>query len=298
MLEGLTPGDRMTRREVHGRFGGREQGGISPSRRAAVVMFFTDPQTGHKHGYYDGWDDDGLYEYVGEGQRGDQRFVQGNKSILRHRDEGRTLEGFLASGSMATYLGEWELVDTFPRDAHETGNPDSHRQVIVFRLRPLGEVPVALPDAPVTPAAEARVTTVPVEEQHTERSFVSPDREPYESERVEARLVLRYRRYLEAQRHVVSRLRVIPPDEGAPLYSDLWDETALELVEAKGSVTREQLRTAVGQILDYGRFVDAKLRTILVPSRPRPDLIAYCDSVGIGVAYPNGDEWVRLDHEV
>jgi hypothetical protein len=28
------------------------------------VMFFTDPATGHRHGYYDGWDDDGLFNYV------------------------------------------------------------------------------------------------------------------------------------------------------------------------------------------------------------------------------------------
>lgn len=37
---------------------------------------------------------------------------------------------------------------------------------------------------------------------------------------------------------------------------------------AKGGVTREQIRTAVGQLFDYGRFVDAKTRTLLVPSCP------------------------------
>jgi hypothetical protein len=68
----------------------------------------------------------------------------------------------------------------------------------------------------------------------------------------------------------VSRLRVVPSGEGAPLYSDLWDETSLELVEAKGNVTRDQLRQAVGQLLDCGRFVEAEARTVLVPSRPDP----------------------------
>ncbi|MEK8106510.1 hypothetical protein NKG94_17060 [Micromonospora sp. M12] len=79
----------------------------------------------------------------------------------------------------------------------------------------------------------------------------------------------------------------------AHLYSDLWDDTAGELVEAKGNVTRDQIRHAVGQLLDYGRFVDAKTRTILVPSCPRPDLLAYARSVSIDVVYPDGDGWAR-----
>jgi hypothetical protein len=293
VLPGLKPGDILSRREVHARFGGRRQGGISPSREAPVVMFFTDPAAGHQHGYYDGWDADGLFNYVGEGQHGDQRFVQGNKSIAQHREDGRTLEGFLARGTDVIYLGEFELVGTVPRDAHETGDENTLRQVIVFRLRPLNEVPVDLPVAPITPADEPIVDQVAVEEQHTERSFITPNREPYELERAEAALVRRYQRHLQSQGHNVTRLRVIPPGEAAPLYSDLWDETARELVEAKGNVTRDQLRHAVGQLLDYGRFIDSQTRTVLVPSRPRPDLIAYLASVDIGVVYPDGDAWAR-----
>ncbi|SCL40129.1 hypothetical protein GA0070615_4293 [Micromonospora aurantiaca] len=293
MLSGLNPGDRLTRREVHARFGGRRQGGISPSREAPVVMFFTDPRTGHQHGYYDGWDEHGLLNYVGEGQQGDQKFTQGNKSILLHKEEGRTLEGFLANGPVVTYLGEFELVDTYLRDAHETGNEDALRQVIVFRLRPRNEVPVELPSTPITPTAAPVVNTVPVEEQHTERSFITPNREPYELERIEATLVRRYRNFLQSQGHAVGRLRIVPPGEGSPLYSDLWDETTRELVEAKGSVTRDQLRQAVGQLLDYGRFVDASVRSVLVPSRPRGDLLDYLRHAGVGVIYPDGDRWVR-----
>jgi hypothetical protein len=293
MLDGLTPGNLLTRREVHDRFGGRRQGGISPSRETPVVMFFTDPDTGHRHGYYDGLDADNLFNYVGEGQRGDQRLVQGNKAILQHREDGRTLEGFAASGRDVTYLGEFELADIYERDAHETDDKDTLRKVIVFRLSPLNPIPIDLPRAPITPSAEATVETVAVEEQHTERSFVSPDREPYEFERTEAALVHRYRRHLQTQGHTVTRLRVVPRGEVAPLYSDLWDETTLELIEAKGNVTRDQLRQAVGQLLDYGRFKSAETRTVLVPAAPRPDLIEYVKSVGMDVVYPVGDSWTR-----
>jgi hypothetical protein len=75
------------------------------------------------------------------------------------------------------------------------------------------------------------------------------------------------------------------------LYCDLWDITTQTLIEAKATVSREHLRTAVGQLLDYGRFADALHKTVLVPSRPRPDLLAYLASVGITAVYPVGDGW-------
>ena len=292
MLEGLKPGDRLARREVHARFGGRQQGGIGPSSKVPVVLFFTDPVSGHRHGYYDGWDGDGLFNYVGEGQTGDQRLVQGNKSILNHAADGRTLEGFLATGPTVTYLGEFSLVDHYFTDAHETGS-DVRRQVVVFRLRPTNDVPVAMPRAPFTRSSKPQVDVVPVEEHNTERAFVTPDREPYELERREAALVYRYREHLQRLEHDVQRLRLLPPGETAPLYCDLWDLTARDLIEAKATVSREHLRTAVGQLLDYGRFADAQQMTVLVPSRPRPDLLAYLSSVGIGAVYPKGDGWER-----
>ncbi|MPZ60678.1 MAG: restriction endonuclease [Propionibacteriales bacterium] len=293
MLEGLAPGDRLPRREVHARFGGRQQGGIGPSRTSPVVLFFTDPATGHQHGYYDGWDDDGLFNYVGEGQRGDQRLAQGNKAILQHIEDGRTLEGFLADGPMVTYLGEFVLADHYFSEAHESGDPMSLRQVVVFRLRAVGDLPADLPipTVPMTPRANSRVDVVPVEERHTERAFVAPDRKPYEAERREAELVHDYRSHLLRMGHEVGRLRVVPPGESAPLYSDLWDETTRTLIEAKGGVTREQIRSAVGQLLDYGRFVENKALAVLVPSEPRADLIAYLSKLNIRLVYPLGERW-------
>jgi hypothetical protein len=169
------------------------------------------------------------------------------------------------------------------------------RQVVVFRLRAKGEVPIELPTLPVTPNPAARVRTVPIEARNTERAFVTPDREPYEAERRESDLVHHYWQYLETLGHTVSRLCVVPPGESRPLYSDLWYESTRELVEAKGTVNRDNLRQAVGQLLDYGRFADAKSRAVLVPSRPRPDLLAYLASAGVAVIYPEGAAWQRVD---
>jgi hypothetical protein len=135
---------------------------------------------------------------------------------------------------------------------------------------------------------------VPVEEQHTERAFVAPNREPYEVERREAGLVNRYRQHLQRQGHRVSRLCVVPPGEACPLYSDLWDETTQELIEAKGTVARDHIRHAVGQLLDYGRFANAKTHAVLVPSQSRDDLLAYLAAARVDAIYPDGDTWARV----
>lgn len=63
--------------------------------------------------------------------------------------------------------------------------------------------------------------------------------------------------------------------------------TTHELVEANGIVNRDNLRQAVGQLLDYGRFADAKSRAVLVPSWPRA-------AVDVAVIYPNDGTWQRV----
>src|SRR5947208_2336166 len=138
MATDLKIGDTIKRSELHERYGGRRQGGISPSKVSPVVFLFTDQAQGVLHGYlYDGEHEDGTYHYTGEGQRGDQRMVQGNRAIRDHREEGREIHLLDVTGGIATYLGEFEYVDHYTADAPETGNGPI-RSVIVFRLRPTG----------------------------------------------------------------------------------------------------------------------------------------------------------------
>jgi hypothetical protein len=98
--------------------------------------------------------------------------------------------------------------------------------------------------------------------------------------------VLAFRDFLRAKGHWVTRLKVIPAGEAKPIFSDLPDETADVLVEAKGSVTREQIRMAIGQLADYSRFAVDAHRAVLVPDEPREDLKALAKSQGIAVVWP------------
>lgn len=60
------------------------------------------------------------------------------------------------------------------------------------------------------------------------------------------------------------------------------------LIEAKGTVTREAIRMAIGQLADYGRFRESAQRAILVPEKPRPDLVALVIGQAIQLIWEQG----------
>jgi hypothetical protein len=285
----FNPGEEVRRVELHERFGGRRQGGISPSKKAPYVFLFTDQAQGALHGYiYDGAQDDGYYHYTGEGQYGDQRMAQGNRAIRDHKAEGRSLHLFDSSSGTATYLGEFEYIDSYLADAPETGEGPV-RSVIVFRLQRLtGDR--ALAPSRVNQFGSESVKEVPVEQHLTERMMIYPNREPYEAERREQKLVRELEATWRAQGHEVCRLQLRPEGEPAPLFCDLYDRTSNTLVEAKGSISRSAFRMAIGQLADYERQVKpAPQKVILVPEQPRPDLINLAKSQEIRVTWPDGD---------
>lgn len=290
MTISLNPGDKLRRRELHERFGGRQQGGISPSRESPNVFLFTNQAQGALHGYiYDGFhDDDELYHYTGEGQYGDQRMVQGNKALRDHISEGRALHLFDADGATVTYMGEFEYVDAYRADAPETGEGPL-RSVIVFRLRRLSGDPILAPSRANRFGPDA-VKEVSVEQHLTERMLVYPNREPYAAERREQKLVRELEAAWRAQGRDICRLQLRPEGEPAPLFCDLYDRSSNILVEAKGSIARSAFRMAIGQLADYARLVNpAPQKLILVPEEPRPDLLALAKSQDIGVTWPDDD---------
>jgi hypothetical protein len=291
----LRPGDEIERKLLQARYGGRTQGGIGPSSKSPNVFIFSDPVAGEPHGYFDGWRDDGCFHYTGEGQYGDQQMKSGNASILRHEEEGRALRAFTGARGLVTYEDEFELDPKEPyytTDAPETGNGPV-RKVIVFRLRPKTIDPKPAYSKLDDALAGGQVVEVPVEQQWTERVFVAPSQEEREAERREQKLVKALEAHLKKQGHSVCRLKIVPPGEAKPIFCDLRDTTANTLIEAKGSVTRGAIRMAIGQIADYSRFAgDGVSLAVLLPERPRSDLLALLESQGIGAIWPDGSSFV------
>ncbi|WP_142807120.1 HNH endonuclease [Stenotrophomonas maltophilia] len=124
-------------KQIHGVFGGQQQGGISTPKEHPLVIAFTG-EAGVSHGYHDFWDDDEVFHYFGEGQVGDMKYVAGNRAIGEHVRDGKTLVVFqmMGKGRPYRYLGRFMCQSSYV----QPGMPDREgqpRSAIVFRLRSL-----------------------------------------------------------------------------------------------------------------------------------------------------------------
>lgn len=291
----LEPGDRVQRKDLQAEYGGRTQGGIGPSKQTPNVFVFSDPASGEKHGYFDGWKDDGNFHYTGEGQRGDQVMKSGNAAILNHEKEGRALRVFDGARGEVTYVGEFRCIDWYETDAPETGGGPI-RKVIVFVLQPVDVEPIRPPGSESVltevPTDETRVDVVPIEQNTTERTYVDPSRDTYVMERKESELVQAFAAKARRRGLQVTRLRIVPPHESKPIFNDILLDDGDWMIEAKGSVTRENVRMALGQLLDYRRFHRAENTAVLLPSSPRPDLQDLITRGGATAVWLDGGDFV------
>ncbi|MGQ3299664.1 HNH endonuclease [Reyranella sp.] len=141
------------RADIHGRFGGQQQGGIVTPSRFGLVVIITGEE-GHQHGYEDRFRPDGTFEYFGEGQVGDMTLTRGNLAIAEHTRAGKSLLLFRKVRGGVQFEGEMVCEGLFARQSPDrTGEL---RKALVFELRPLE----ALDDADMS----ARAGTAPLEE--------------------------------------------------------------------------------------------------------------------------------------
>jgi 5-methylcytosine-specific restriction enzyme A len=107
--------------DIHAKFGGGWQGGISPSADHPYIFIFTS-QSGEQHGYLDGWDNPNVFSYTGEGQIGDMKFIRGNLALRDHKQNGKRVFLFESvRKGFVKFIGEVEVFDV---DYFET--PDSN----------------------------------------------------------------------------------------------------------------------------------------------------------------------------
>lgn len=112
--------------------------------------------------------------------------------------------------------------------------------------------------------------------------------------RRESALRQRYIDYLEAQGHEVAGMRLTPKGTSASLPIDLFDKTAWRLIEAKADASRSSVRMALGQLLDYVRWVEGRRPSlaVLLPERPAQDLVDLLVGHGVAVVWEgDGDEF-------
>lgn len=124
----------------------------------------------------------------------------------------------------------------------------------IVSARPLGKVPEDI--------------TVPSRSQEVKRSFR------------EAQLVKRYE--TSTGRQLLARSVRLP--SGELLVCDAFDMSCDQLIEAKASASRQDIRMAIGQLLDYRRHLGSRSSmAVLLPERPSDDLMDLLRSLKVAV---------------
>ena len=299
----ISPGTTLRRREVHARYGGVMQSGISPSAKSNNVFVFSDPETGKKFGYdkHEGRHEDGSYRYTGEGQIGNQSpESNGNSALLSAERRDRAIRLFITQGTNATYIGEYTLGDPPYRVERALDREGSDRDVLVFNLMPVSdqaEIPKSRKVAKSSQmtnrvesskwqAPDDSIITVPGSGKVLGDSTIS---------RSEMKLQREYGEWLKAQGKEVESLSI--PIEGGTvtMRPDLYNKTDNQVIEAKKSSGRQFVREAIGQVLDYrnnlrhcNNPIDAS-PVILLPAHPASDLVDLCHELGVLIVYRSGD---------
>lgn len=119
--------------DIHRIFGGQQQGGISTPAQQPFVFIFTG-KSGAEFGYEDGWQDNGVFLYTGEGQVGDMEMSGGNKAILEHAEQGKELLLFEATGKGKPYIFRGKLACQSWDEQEGKDKNGNFRKIIRFHL--------------------------------------------------------------------------------------------------------------------------------------------------------------------
>jgi hypothetical protein len=214
------------------------------------------------------WDPQWVDEHSehGEGDRwGVVTEVKGRRALAL--DDAPALEEIGVSRSRVQRKGHLRLEDWEFEEA----------QRLIGRVRP-------------KPARRKGSREIPVEEGAVEGYEVMTKQERRLALRRETALVDDFRAHLEARGDVVTRHELLPSGGSPPLYSDLFNKSRRQLIEAKAGTSRGDVRMAIGQLADYERFIPRLSGcAVLLGAKPRYDLLKLLRKQGIAAIWRSED---------
>jgi hypothetical protein len=105
----------------------------------------------------------------------------------------------------------------------------------------------------------------------------------------EARLVKRFEKFLGRQ--LMARTVLLP--SGERLVCDAYDDKDDLLIEAKASTSRQDVRMAIGQLMDYRRYLAPKGRlAVMLPQEPTADILDLLHGLKIRVIVQKGSRFI------
>lgn len=175
----------------------------------------------------------------------------------------------------------WAMHELYPD--RDDDRYDSHRKICAWVNQQLGLASNGDNSIPITrkPLGE--------EGHKSKRTYdyeVRNRKKVTTARRKEKELLDSYRQWLKKQGRELSRLQI------GQMECDAWDEEKRNLIEAKGTVSREDIRMAVGQLFDYAYQIGKRLgepnKAILLPKKPDWIDLGWVESVGIKIVWRSG----------
>lgn len=274
----ISIGSSLPKASIHVFVGGSGQHGMTSCLNGSAFLVFHNKTAGKKYGYdrWEGWQSDGTFHYTGQGVKGDQRFTRSNKSLLQMSASGKPIHLFQTDkkGNPYEYIGLVTLGDPpfeLKLAPDETGE---ERQVIVFQLIPLGHTksPELIHSSNLVESFEGNWTPPKVDSY----SSTATPKIPTQIEVVEMQLQARFGNYMKSIGETVRTITISLQGQKGFLKPDFYLESRNWVVEAKPSASREHIRLAIGQVLDYANLLKMGGKqvepAVLLPMPPPQDL--------------------------
>jgi hypothetical protein len=168
---------------------------------------------------------------------------------------------------------------------HLTDEQGEHARALLEALEP----PDKRRRHSAKPPPKPVVLPIPIEKGKVETYDTKTKKEIIRATREESKLVEDFAAYLIAQGDLVFRHKITVPGAAGSLYSDLYNETRGQLIEAKAGTSRSDVRMAIGQLADYARMLmPPPRRAVLLEARPSQDLVELLYGQGIAVIWRDG----------
>lgn len=149
----------------------------------------------------------------------------------------------------------------------------------------------------ISSSLEAKATNKQISvESNRKEKHIRKGTDNYIAYRTEAQLVDKYCSYLKNKNveFIPQRTQITLPN-GTSLYTDITIQN--KLIEAKSDVSRNSIRTAIGQLYDYECLLGTQYeKAILVPSPPEESLCKLAKKLFFSIIYKSDTGFVEVNN--
>jgi hypothetical protein len=282
---------------MHEKVGGSFRHGMTSCSEGKEFLLFHDKKKSIKFGYHvwEGMQADGKFHYTGQGTQGDQTLKKSNLALIRAGEHGYPIHLIESVDGICTYIGEYLLDDpNFFIEKAPDALQESLRTVYVFRLIPKSYFHNYLPnDASLQKMTGQSKPWIPP--NFTDIFPAQLSKTAANILREEFKLQNEFGVFLLEQGHDVLSFDFKLPGASGTLKPDFWIKDLGLIVEAKPSISREHIRMAIGQVLDYVHLASQlglqMKPAVLLPSLPSSDLVDLHQELGIQLIYKSDKQF-------